>query len=90
MGIRVIHPEEIDRRNTWGFFDGASESHLVKCGGGAVLHLSDDHFFLFSIILGAGTNNYAKLLSVKHLFLFSLEKGYSRIQIFGDSMIILN
>ena len=62
----------------------------MKCGRGAVMHLNDDHFFLFSIIQGVGTNNYVELLSLKYLMLFTLEKGCLRLQFFGDSMIIVN
>lgn len=40
--------------------------------------------------LGWGTNNYANLNSLRHLLLFSLEKHYTSIQIFGDSQLIIN
>ena len=40
--------------------------------------------------LGEGTNNYAELLSLKLLLQFALEKGCRNLQIFGDSLIIIN
>ena len=89
-GVREICPEEIDRGRPWGFFDGTSQGQPVKCGGGAAFHLSEGHFFHFSVGLGDGTNNYVELLSLKFLMLFALEKGCSRLQVFWDSMIILN
>ena len=40
--------------------------------------------------LGVGTNNYAKLMTLKLLLHFALEKGCRNLQIFGDSLIIIN
>ena len=40
--------------------------------------------------LGAGTNNYAELMTLKLLLHFALEKGCRNLQIFGDSLIIIN
>jgi ribonuclease HI len=37
-----------------------------------------------------GTNNHAKLLALKLLLSFALEKGCNSLQVFGDSMLILN
>ena len=74
----------------WGYFDGASQGQPVKCEGGAVLRFSGEYFFHFYVGLGAGTNNFAELFTLKLLFLFTLENGCMRLQVFGDSMIILN
>ena len=62
----------------------------MKCGGGATLYLMDDHYFLFSAGLGACANNFAELFTLKLLLIFALEKGCTVLQVFGDSMIILN
>lgn len=40
--------------------------------------------------LGRGTNNYAELMSLKLLPLFTREKGIQQLQIFGDSMNVIN
>jgi ribonuclease HI len=40
--------------------------------------------------MGRGTNNYAKLLALKLLLLFSREKEIQHIHIFGDSMNVIN
>ena len=69
----------------WGFI---GKSHFLWCG--EALYLSDDHFFLFSIGLGTGSNNYVKLLSIKYLMLFSLGQGCTHLQVFGYSFIIIN
>ena len=71
-----------------GLFDGAMQQNI--CGGGALLFLSDSHWFEISIGLGEGTNNYAELLSLKILLLFSVEKGCSKINFYGDSLNVIN
>lgn len=40
--------------------------------------------------LGEGTNNYVELLALKLLLCFSLENNYRKLQIFGDSLIVIN
>jgi ribonuclease HI len=40
--------------------------------------------------LGAGTNNYSKLIALKLLLLFAIEKGCRALQVFGDSLVIIN
>ena len=79
---------DIDRRIPWGFFDGAMQQNI--CGGGALLFLSDSHWFEISAGLGEGTNNYVELLSLKILLLFTMEKGCRKINLFGDSLNVIN
>jgi len=86
--IKNLSVVEIDKSRPWGFFDGASQSNL--CGGGALLFLSEDHFFKIAIGLGEGTNNYAEILSLKMLLVFAIEHGVKNISIYGDSMNIIN
>ena len=73
---------EIDRTNPWGFFDGATQNNFH--GGGALLFLSDNHYFELTLGLGEGSNNYAEHLSLKLLLIFAAEKGYQRFNFFGD------
>jgi ribonuclease HI len=40
--------------------------------------------------LEKGTNNYVELVSLKLLLLFSKEKGLQQLQMFGDSMNVIN
>ena len=40
--------------------------------------------------LGIGSNNYAELMDLNLLLCFAIEKNCKRIQIFGDSLVILN
>jgi hypothetical protein len=40
--------------------------------------------------LGPGTNNYVELMALKLLFIFAGGEGVKPIQIFGDSMLVIN
>ena len=62
----------------------------MKCGGGATLFLNSTHHFKITMGLGTRSNNYAELLALKLLLCFAIEKNCKRIQIFGDSLAILN
>ena len=57
---------------------------------GEILYLSDDHFFHLKFGLGEGTNNRAELRTLYMLLIFAHENGIQGIQIFGESMIIIN
>ena len=70
------------------FFYGAAQNNA--CGGGALLFLSVTHFFELTVGLGEGTNNYAELLSLKLLLIFAAKKGCQNINIYGDSMNVIN
>jgi len=59
-------------------------------GGGVVLHLAGNHCFHIKMGMGRVTNNYAELLVLKLLLLFSKEKKIYHIQNFGDSMNVIN
>ena len=79
---------EIDRRCPWVFFYGAMQQNF--CGGGALLFLSDSHWYEISVGLGEGLNNFAELLSLKILLLFAMEKGCRKLNVFGDSLNMIN
>jgi len=79
---------EIDRSVPWGYFDGAAQEN--RCGGGALLFLSDSHYFTLSCGMGEGSNNFAELMSLKLLLVFAVEKGCLNLNVFGDSMNVIN
>jgi ribonuclease HI len=79
---------EIDKYSPWVFFDGASQHN--RCGGGGILYLSDSHYYSMTFGLGMGTNNYAKLMSLKLLIAFAIEKGCHSLNVFGDSLNVIN
>ena len=85
---RRILEVDIDRTSPWAFFDGAAQNNV--CGGGVVLFFAESHFFVISMGLGGGTNNFAELMSLKLLLIFALEKGCNDLNILGDSMNVIN
>jgi ribonuclease HI len=87
---RDVREETPDLSIPWAYFDGASPSDQRNCGGGGCLYLSQSHYFFLKEGLGAGTNNYSELLALKLLLLFAIEKGCRALQVFGDSLVIIN
>ena len=64
----------------------------IQCtnSGGACLYLNQSHFFQISLGLGTGTNNYAELMTLKLLLCFANERNYRELQVYGDSMVVIN
>jgi hypothetical protein len=87
--IRVSLPASIDHSIAWAYFDGASQNILCG-GGGSLLHLTDSHSFKIKMGLGKGTNNYAELMTLLLLLKTTKEYGLHSIQLFGDSMNVIN
>jgi ribonuclease HI len=85
-----VSEETMDRLRPWEYFDGASQNEGQLCGGGVILHLSDSHHFKIKMGLGPRTNNFVELMALKLLLTFVGEKGISNLQIFGDSMVVIN
>jgi ribonuclease HI len=86
---RVPQEERVDHQRPWAYFDGASQNINQICGGGAILYLSDHVHFKMKMGLGPGTNNFAELMSLKLLLLFSKENNVTSIHIFGDSQTVV-
>ena len=55
-----------------------------------ILFLNADHYITFKAGLGVGTNNFAELFALKLLISLALKKQIKHIQIFGDSMLVIN
>ena len=72
-----------------GFFNGSTAGDPKLCGAGGMLYLSD-HFFSFKVGLGVGTNNFAELCALKLLLLLARRNSLDKIQIFGDSQLVIN
>ena len=88
--IREIRQEPIDKSFPWGYFDEAAQGDPISCGARAVLYPTEEHSYRLKWGLGDGTNSKAKLLALYMLLIFSHEKGLRRLQIFKDSMIVIN
>jgi ribonuclease HI len=63
---------------------------IIYTVGGGCIYLSDQHYFYLRAGLGIDTNNYSEIMALKLLLLFATEKGCTSLQIFGDSLIIIN
>ena len=70
------------------FFYGASQNQVYK--GGAILHLSETHYFHIQMDLGSETNNFIELSALNVLLCFAIEKNCKNSQIFEDSMNVIN
>jgi hypothetical protein len=88
--LRVIHEDVIDKDQPWDFFDGAASGDQLLCGGGGCLYITTSHFFLLKSGLGVGSNDYSEIMALKLLLLFVVEKECKILQVFGDSLLIIN
>eukprot|EP01018_Ginkgo_biloba_P039380 Gb_12932 [translate_table: standard] len=87
---RHIIEEEVGGEGAWAFFHGAAQGIPQICGAGGVLYIDEGLSFKFRAGLGFGTNNFAKLMALKLILLLANEKGFSRLQVFGDSLNVIN
>ena len=60
------------------------------CGAGGLIYITDQHFFSYKAGLGSGSNNFTELLGLKLLLSLSLDKNLKKLQIFGDSQLVIN
>eukprot|EP00253_Pinus_taeda_P029580 PITA_29580 len=81
-------PLIINENLPWAFFDGASQQN--RAGAGICLHLNKEHSLKAAIGLGMGSNNFAELTALRFLMCWSLQKNIFRIQIYGDSLNVIN
>ena len=88
--IRTVVQEVIDKSYPWGYFDGVAEGDLIVCGVVALLYLDEGHYFQIRWGFKEGTNNKAELLALYMLMILAHENGVQKMQIFGDSMVIIN
>ena len=88
--IRSIDVEIIDKSLPWGYFDGSAVGEPKRCRAVDMLFISDEHYFSFKDGLGFGTNNLVELCALKLLFSLARENHISKIQIFGDSQLVIN
>ena len=90
LKIRIITEEIIDKTKPWGFFDGSASSNPHLCGAGGILYLKEDHYFTLKVGLGIGTNNLVELYAMKLLLILALDKPITKVQVFGDSLLVIN
>jgi len=86
----MIHLDDPDHSKPWDFFDGAYSNLRQQSGGGFILHLSVSHFFQVKMGFSSGSNNMIEIIACKNLLLFALVKSFSQIQMYSNSMLIIN
>jgi ribonuclease HI len=87
---RIPRAPNIDQSISWGFFDGACQGSPGECGVGAILFLKSSHHFSLKYGVGLDTNNRAELYALWILLKVVLEQKVKRIQILGDSKLVLD
>lgn len=88
LSIRNINTEQINRDIPWAYFDRASDAQN-RCDSRLVIHINDNKNLKASVGIGSCTNNFAELLSLK-LLCWLIQLGIVSVQIFGDSMSVIN
>ena len=88
--IRTIVVENIDKTYPLGDFDGSVVGDPKICGVRGMIYISDEHYFSFKAGLGTGTNNFAEICALKLLLTLAREKHIVKIQLFGDSQLVIN
>lgn len=78
----------IDKSTPWAFFDGAANQ--MGSGGCFVLHINENHRYLVKMGFGRATKNFAELSTIQNLMHFTLTHQQSNINIFGDSLMVVN
>ena len=64
---------------------------IISVGEGLLFSSSSEsHSFELMVGQGEGSNNYAKLLSLKIILIFAAEKGCRTLNVCGDSMNVIN
>ena len=89
MPTRILRDLEIENTYSWDFFTRLLMATQLVVGG-CILHISEIHHYTYRVGLGMGTNNFAEVMALKLLVHFAVEKDIKRIQIYGDSLIIIN
>jgi ribonuclease HI len=74
----------------WAFFDGVSKGTPTKGGVEGIIHLDEDTIIFFATSLSEASNNFSEFMVVKLLFLLATERGISHINIYWDSMLVIN
>ena len=88
--IRSVFVEYIDKSYPWGYFDGSSADDPKICGAGGMIYISNEHFFSFKVGLGIGSNNFAEICALKLLLTLARERNIVKLQLFGDSQLVIN
>ena len=87
---RILGDFQVDKTTPWGLFDGPFQGQAMTIGILFSLHISESHYFLFKANMGRGTNNVGEFMALFYQLKIALEKGLSYLQVFGDSLLVIN
>jgi len=87
---RIDRPPILEWDLAVGFFDGASQDKGTKCGVGALLKFPMLGTFRLKMNCDRGTNTRGELLALWCILYFSSYKKVTRLQLVGDSKIIID
>jgi ribonuclease HI len=73
-----------------GFFDGASQDRGEKCGARAVLKCRVLGTYIIKMNCRSGTNTRVELLALWCILFFAYYKKITRLQLVGDSNVIID
>jgi ribonuclease HI len=80
----------IEKSYPWGFLDGAKQWPQDFYSAGVILYFSNSHFIKFKVGLGTGMNISVELFALRSLLKLAIEKGIDKMQVFGDSLLVIN
>ena len=80
----------MDDNFPWAFADGASQGWPRLGGARGIIHLSPYRSIHFATGLGEASNNQAELAAVNILLRLTLELGVDRLQVAGDSLLVVD
>ncbi len=80
----------IEGRDYTLHFDGGSRGNPGPGGCGWVIKKGDAEIYADSAPLGECTNNYAEYKALEHGLKTALDKGYNRLAVYGDSILVIN
>jgi hypothetical protein len=87
---RVDRPHLLDWDMAVGFFYGVSQDMGSKCGARAILKCPIEGTFRIKMNCSKGTNTRGELLSLWCILFFSCFKKITRLQLMGDSKVIID
>jgi ribonuclease HI len=73
-----------------GFFDGASQDKVLKCGAGYLLKCPLLGSYILKMHFGRGTNTRGELLALWCLLFFARNKKITRLYLVGDLNIVID
>eukprot|EP00253_Pinus_taeda_P015079 PITA_15079 len=80
--------EQIREGIPWAYFDGAAQNNAA--GAGIFIHINPTHSLKAAVGLGPSSNNFVELSALKLLLCWLISKNIFSVQIFGDSLNVIN